>query len=195
MINYKVISLSELMTVVSGAELIEVFKKFSCEVETDLEDFLVCKAIKYEDGGKGKTFLLIDYDILTKENRLVIAAYFTLANTAIDLSNFSDPKKKKVVGDFPGRSTRDNFPAFLIAQLGRCDAYSHEDLNGDAILNECFHHLKNAAEIIGGKLVVLECREHMFNMVYEKLGFHKLVDELNADNLYMLYKRVNFKEY
>jgi len=194
MIDYDVVSLAELLELRTENEISEIFKKFSCKEESDLEDFLNVRAIEYERNSKGKTFLCIDGGKYEKTGEIFVAAYYTLANTAIDLSDMGSNKKKRVMGDFPGRTERDTFPAFLIAQLGRCDAYSHEDISGETLLNECFHTLKEAAKIVGGKLVVLECREHMFDKVYKHLEFKKLADELTSDNLYMLYKRVDFYE-
>ena len=65
----------------------------------------------------------------------------------------------------------------------------------EIIVKEAFHTLKSAADIVGGKLVVLECREHMYDKVYSKLGFKKLDNELNSDGLYMLYSRIDFNSF
>ena len=40
-----------------------------------------------------------------------------------------------------------------------------------------------------GNLIVLECREHMYDKFYEGQGFKKLYDELNDESLYTLYKK------
>lgn len=58
--EYVVISLGEMLSNGFKEEKIEeVFKKFSCQRETDLEDFLIHKAIAYEKASYGKTFLFI----------------------------------------------------------------------------------------------------------------------------------------
>ena len=49
MINYKVIPLGEILSKEYDIQLIEqAFKEFSCQRETDLENFLIQKAIPYE---------------------------------------------------------------------------------------------------------------------------------------------------
>ena len=121
-----------------------------------------------------------------------IAAYYTLANTSIDLSEMGQNKKKRIMGDFPNRNALTNFSAFLIDQLGRDDKYSHTDISGETLIENCISQLKNAAYTIGGKLIVLECRQHMFDTVYANLGFNKMTEFLSEDGLYMLYKRVDF---
>lgn len=49
--------------------------------------------------------------------------------------------------------------------------------------------------IVGGNLIVLECRDGMFSKVYERLGFKKLYDSLNDEKLDTLYKKVDFEDY
>lgn len=99
------------------------------------------------------------------------------------------------MGEYPGRDGLSSVPAYLIGQLGRCDSYTKEDLSGQQLLNECYHAISVAAQIVGGNLLVLECREHMFSKFYEEQGFKKLYDELNEENLYTLYKKIDFYEY
>lgn len=86
-------------------------------------------------------------------------------------------------------------PAYLIGQLGRCDSYSSLQLPGDTILNECYNVISLASMIVGGNLIVLECRDGMFSKVYERLGFKKLYDSLNDEKLDTLYKKVDFEDY
>ena len=94
-----------------------------------------------------------------------------------------------MLGSFPGRDSIKCVSAFLIGQLGRCDDYSAEDLSGEQILNECYHAISLAARIVGGKMIVLECREHMYEKFYQKQEFKKIYDKLNEENLYALYKK------
>lgn len=172
----------------------DALKKFSCHRETDLEDFLVQKSITYDKTNYGKTYLCIDEDALDNEE-FKILAYFTIAQKAIDISSLSKKKKRKLLGAYPGRDGLNTIPAFLIGQLGRCDSCTSEDLPGEQILNECYHAISIAARIIGGNLLVLECREHMFEKFYEGQKFNKLYDDLNEEGLYTLYKKISFEEY
>lgn len=170
------------------------FKKFSCQREEDLENFLVHKAITYQKAEYGKTYLCIDEEKLLN-GEFAVMAYFTIAQRAVDISEMSAAKRKKVLGAHPGRDSIKHVSAFLIGQLGRSDDYTNDDLSGEQILNECYHAISMAAKIVGGKLLILECREHMFSKFYEKQGFKKLYEKLNDENLYTLYKKVDFKEY
>lgn len=193
--KYVVVPLGEIIDRgYDGSKIENAFKKFSCQREEDLENFLVQKAITYEKTDYGKTYLCVDKEKLD-EGEFVILAYFSIAQRAVDISGLSNKRKRKVLGNYPGRDSIKSVPAFLIGQLGRSDDCSSDDLSGQQILNECYHAISLAARIVGGKLLILECREHMFAKFYEKQGFKKLYDDLNEEKLYTLYKQVDFKEY
>ena len=192
---YKVIALGVLLNDEYDISKIEQsFKKFSCQREVDLENFLINKAITYERANIGKTYLLIDLNEL-EQGIFSVMAYYTIAQKAIDISELSAKRKRKMLGDYPGRDSLKSIPAYLIGQLGRNDAYKADEISGEQILNECYHSISIAAQVVGGNLVILECREKMFECVYKDNGFRKLYDELNEEKLYTLYKKIDFTEY
>ena len=196
MIDYNVIPLGEMLSSEYEEELLKKsFKKFSCQREVDLENFLVKKAIPYEKTNYGKTYLLIDTKKLKESKELVVVAYFTIAQKAVDISDISKNKKRKMLGEYPGRDSLNSIPSYLIGQIGRCDDYTNEDLSGQRLLDECYHAISVAARVVGGNLIVLECRECMYKKFYESKGFKKLYDELNEEKLYTLYQKIDFKEY
>lgn len=193
--QYVVVSLGELLSKGYDEEKIkDALKKFSCHREEDIENFLMYKAITYEKIDFGKTYLCIDKEKVDS-GEFVVLAYFCLAQRSIDISQMSQKARRKILGEYPGRDSIKSVPAFLIGQLGRWDNCSHEELSGEQILNECYYAISQAAKIVGGRLVVLECREHMFEKFYEKQGYKKLYNELNDEDLYTLFKRIDFKEY
>lgn len=192
---YKVVPLGEILNKEYNQDKLNTaFKRFSCQREADLENFLQEKAILYENTNFGKTYLILDSTELKNKN-FVIAAYFTIAQKSVDISEVSAKKRRKMLGVYPGRDKLKSIPAYLIGQLRRCDSYSSQQLSGNAILNECYHAISLASRIVGGNLIVLECREGMFSKVYEKLGFKKLYDSLNEENLHTLYKKIDFEDY
>ncbi len=194
-IIYKVIPLGEILNKEYNQDKLNTaFKKFSCQREADLENFLQEKAILYEKTNFGKTYLILDSAELESKN-FVIAAYFTIAQKSVDISEVPAKKRRKMLGAYPGRDKLKSIPAYLIGQLGRCDSYSSQQLPGNTILNECYYAISLASRIVGGNLIVLECREGMFSKVYEKLGFKKLYDSLNEENLHTLYKKIDFEDY
>ena len=192
MISYVTIQLSELLQVSQEKNLEAIFKKFSCCLEKDLEDFLSAKAIRYEKIGYGRTFIIFDEKALDEGN-IKVMAFFTISQTSIDLSEVSKKKRRKILGDYPGRDGLKSCPAYLIGQIGRSDEYSHDDLPGNVILSECYEAVRKAHQILGGRLITLECREGMYDIFYANNGFLKIDDKTNSDNLLTLYKKTNFE--
>ena len=178
--NHVVIPLRELLAADYNLEMIEAaFEKFECIKEKDLCSFLVKNAVIYDQKGIGKTFLFLNEEKLNKEDpEFVIDAYVTLATKGLDISTLSKSKKKKVFGSYPGVDGLTSISVFLIGQLGRADYCSKEEISGEDLLDECYAVFKNANKYIGGELVFLECREHMYEKFYEKHGFHKFKQEL-----------------
>ncbi len=192
MIRYRIVPLKEIICKNNVDNIIErAMKDFSCQRETDLEKFLLNKAIIYEKINYGKTYLIIDDDKLIQKKELAIVAYFTVSQKAVDITNISKKKRRKILGEYPGRDNVPFIPAYLIGQLGRSDSYSTEDMPGDQILSECYNIISKAVNVIGGNLVMLECRGHMFANFYEKQGFKKLYEELSEEGLYTLYKKIS----
>ena len=195
MINHIVISLGDILA--SGEykeeKLIEAFSTFKCPLEVDLEDFLVNNAIRYEKSNIGKTYLFVNEKALSKGS-FVIDAYVTLATKAVDISEMTSKGKRKMLGNYPGRDDMKTISAFLIGQLGRSENCDKQEVSGEDLLNECYSVFKRARALVGGVVIVLECREHMFDKFYARQGFKKLRNELNNDNLFELYKKVNFEE-
>ncbi len=195
MVDYIVVSLGDILsTGVDRDKVEEAFKKFSCQQEVDLENFLVNKAILYENSQYGKTFLLLDKKQLEHGNFQIIA-YYTIALKSLDITHLSKKRRRKVLGGQPGRDQMHSMSAYLIGQIGRNDIYTHDEMDGETILNECYHSISIAARIVGGQLIVLECREHMYEKFYQKQSYLKLYDELSEDGLFTLYKRIDFQEY
>ena len=195
MVDYIVVSLGDILsTGVDRDKVEEAFKKFSCQQEVDLENFLVNKAILYENSQYGKTFLLLDKKQL-EHGIFQIIAYYTIALKSLDITQLSKKRRRKVLGGQPGRDQMHSMSAYLIGQIGRNDIYTHDEMDGETILNECYHSISIAARIVGGQLIVLECREHMYETFYQKQSYLKLYDELSEDGLFTLYKRIDFQEY
>lgn len=189
--EYIVFSLSELLE--PGTLDIDILKdslsQFQCKKEKDLETFLNSKSIIYDTSNLGKTSLLVDKDLFG-QGVFKVMAFFTISHTSLDISNMSNSKKRKVFGNFPGRDKKNTMPAFLIGQIGRSDDYNANDLNGEILLQECYAEIEKARKIIGGNLILLECREYMFDKFYKDKGFHKISESLSSDNLYTLYIRI-----
>lgn len=196
--NHIVIPLSELITEVSGYDvemIMTAFSKFECSREKDLCNFLIKNAITYDRGNIGKTFLFLNEKKLNMENpEFCIDAYVTLATKGLDISALTKSKKKKVFGSYPGVDQMNSISVFLIGQLGRADYCDKDEISGEDLLNVCYSYFRKASVYVGGNLVFLECREHMFEKFYEGKGFHKFRQDLNEDHLYELFTKIEVND-
>ncbi|KKC23143.1 hypothetical protein [Streptococcus dysgalactiae] len=191
--DYIVFSLGELLEGgITEESLLPSFNAFKCEREKDLEVFLQQRAVTYDKSNLGKTSLIIDKEDYECNNRFSIMAFFTIGQTSLDIENLSINKRKKLLGQVPGRDRLKSYPAYLIGQLGRSDYFTSKDIDGDTILNECYSEIRKVQRIIGGRLLLLECRKHMFNKFYEKKGYVKLSEELDEHGLYTLYRKIRY---
>lgn len=191
--TYLTVALKDLMDegIFTETQIKSSMSKFSCEKEHDLEAFLTSKSILYNKTDFGKTYFLIDEEDFFSGG-LTILAFFTIGQTTVDISSFSQKQKRKLLGNVPGRDKINNYFAFLIGQIGRCDSCPSSALSGETLLNECYSVLQSAQKIIGGKLVILECREVMFGKFYEKKGFKKFDDNVSSEGLLTLYRKLEF---
>ena len=121
-------------------------------------------------------------------------AFFTIGQTSVDIGELSKNKKKKLLGSVPGRDKLLSYQAYLIGQLGRSDRYTTDDISGETILHECYAEIRKVQRMVGGRLLLLECREHMFELFYQKKGFEKLTESPDEQGLYTLYRRIKFDD-
>lgn len=162
----------------------ELIKKscpgFTCKKDRDLEDFLRNKAENYEIHNKGKTFLIMDLDKMKNETRAEIFAYFTLAIHSLPIpENASKTLIKKLVGS---KSDARNVPAYLIGQLAKNDLFAKQ-ISGKEILDTALKGIKKAQEIVGGRVVAVDCKpEPKLHQFYIANGFTYLGHN-DANNL------------
>ena len=189
--EYIVVSLTNILNFpnVNFEKIESAMKNFSCSKEKDLEKFLLGNSFNYERGDIGKTYFILDKEAMVKNAELKIMAFFTVALTTLNLSTISNKRKKKIIGNYPGRDALTELPAYLIGQLGRNDAYSSSELSGSEIMNECANILTKCKNMIGGKIVILECKEDL-QKVYISYNFEKFSD-INDKGLYTYYKRID----
>lgn len=179
--GYEVASLSSLITEYneqngSLEDLQRAFSSFRCAKNEDEEDFLHNKAIGFEQRKKARTYLIFDDE--------GIAAYFSLAIKTIDLQDVSSNKKK----DMLAGETVEIYSAFLIGHIAKNDRVK-ESL-GDYILNNAISLLLQAQDIVGGRLVYLDCKDiKKLKDFYEKNGF-KYFQTSPESKLLQYYKKL-----
>lgn len=174
-------------------ELNRWLSSFVCEKDKDIEDFLHTKAIKYERLSKARTYFVVDEEQLiqlTKEkeesssvnlSELTMYGYFSLALKVLSVSEqFANNQRKSIDGlsaKIHGERISD-FPCYLIGQLSRNSAVLKSTISGEEIINHAFSIIKSAMLNVGGRAIMIECRnEKKLIEFYSKNGFH-LIDAI-----------------
>lgn len=128
---------------------------FSCG-NNDLDKFLKKYALRNDENGYGKTFLL--------EDNNEIVGFFTLCSSSINFEEFPILQSANLP-KYP-------IPCIKIARLGvdkkkQCCGYGRE------LLKQAFLKILNASQTIGIRLIVVDAKESSASF-YEKYGFSRL---------------------
>lgn len=79
-----------------------------------------------------------------------------------------------------------NLVAFLVGQLGRDTSYSKGDLDGKKMLEDCYGLIGSARDIVGGRLILLECKNiDKLCIYYENEGFIDITEDGNGLKQYI----------
>ena len=140
------------------------------------------KAIEFEKRDKCRSYLYFDEHFLRETGKLKIMGYFSVAMKTMKvpiIDTMSNTLRKKF-GNISDREQ--NLVVFLIGQLGRDTRYTQEDLAGKKMLEDCYGLINSARDIVGGRLILLECKpiDGLCNY-YESEGFIDITE--NADGL------------
>lgn len=180
-----VISLSKLLESDQTEEDIESLL-FSFETlkeehaSEDIEHFLHKKAISFERVDLARTYLVMS----TYKDQPYLAGYFSIANKPLIIpkkvfKKLSTSLQKRLVG-FGHRTDQNNFECkgYLIGQLGKNYSVQSQVANqvsGADLLSLAYSKILDAHEIVGGRVVHLECQDiPSLKNFYNKNGFREI---------------------
>ncbi len=176
-------SLREILSIENSdkTSLQEVFSSFkSYKGDKDIESFLQKKAIPNEEQKISRTYLIIN-DEKWEKNEIQIDGYFSLALKVIKLGDISNTKKKSIAKS----TVNDDVAAYLIGQLAR--GKDTDKGFGTLLLHEAIARIKSCQELVGGRIVYLDCKEAV-KPYYEKQGFIELQKNPGDKTLWQMYR-------
>lgn len=155
-------------------EVTQTLNNFSCENNFDVQDFLLnpAKAIRFEQTDNARTYLILD-----NETGLILA-YFSVSFKDLTLNEIDISKTLiKNLDGISKNATR--IRAFLIGQIGKNFNIPNNPVKLTYILDEIYAVLFEVRNLIGGRIIILECEDNpKLIQLYEKNGF-KLFDIKN----------------
>lgn len=156
----------------------DAFSLFCCNRDNDITDFIKNKAIEYEKRDKCRTYIYFDDEYLNETGKLKIVGYFSIAMKTMKvpvLETMSNNLRKKL-GNLSDREQ--NLMVYLIGQLGRDTSYSKGCLDGNQILQACYGLIGSARDIVGGRLILVECKPvEKVCKIYEDEGFVDITED------------------
>ncbi len=165
----------------SEEQVSTILSTFSCPLNSDVEDFLLKKAIRFEQSDNARTYL-----ILAEETGLILA-YFTISFKEISLTNFQASKNTiKSLDGISKHATK--IKAYLIGQIGKNYAIENNSLRLKNIMELIWAVIQQARSLIGGRVVILECQDiERLVTAYQNEGFTVLDNEDPNAKLLTLY--------
>lgn len=147
---------------------------FSCPLNPDVEHFLHHTAIEFSKQSISSTYLIM----ASYRNEYVLCGYFTLANKIFCIEKDCLPNRNwkhrmAKFGQFDQTLQRYTISAPLIGQLGKNYSNGYDKLiTGDELLKLALDKVSEMQNIVGGKIVYLECeqKEKLIGF-YERNGF------------------------
>lgn len=138
-----------------------LLSSFSCPLNPDVEYFLKNVAIEFSRQSISSTYLIM----ASFRGTYLLAGYFTLANKIFCIDKQCLPNRKwrsrlSKFGQFDNEIQRYTISAPLIGQLGKNYANSYDKLiTGDELLRLALDKVREMQNIVGGKIVYLECEQ------------------------------------
>lgn len=173
MSGYVLLKLDDLISRYEEDKIVDILSSFSCSMNLDVAEFLHEKAIPFSNQGIAKVHIVM----ASFKDEYQIAGYFALANKSFVVKAkskaISRTMKKRIAkfGVYDEQLKQYVITAPLIGLLGKNDNYSNL-ITGDELLELACQEVKKAQQIIGGKLVYLECEDApKLKDFYERNGF------------------------
>ena len=179
--EFEIISLSILIDVAKKEGVLDkvsaLLFSFKCKKNLDEEIFLHQKAILFEKQNKARTYLVFH------KNSLI--AFFSLSFKSIEFDNISKTQKKKLTA---GELEANTYTGYLIGHIAKRDDIEYK--LGSFIVDSAFARFLKAQNIIGGRLVYLDCKnDYRLKSFYENLGF-KYFQTSSKTGLLQYYKKL-----
>lgn len=167
-VEYDVVSLAELRAYVDLFDHVkEKLAAFRCSRSEHLQRFANEAVWKYESHGHSRTYVFLTQG---EGDGIDVPAFFAVGKAVLNFEHASRSMRKRLMGDISMEVTG----AYSIVELARCDSFTHEQLPGRVILREALDVIERARGYIGGRYVVVDSQEVVFDRLYGPEGFKRL---------------------
>lgn len=162
MIEYTISSLADMLSELGESDVKEMLSSFSSPKNRDVEEYLKDPNKGIENAKQNISPTSLVYASVDETDERFLCGYFTLTTKTIEVKRKNIDRntydKLKKFGAHDGQTC--TIPAPLIAQLGKNYADNCNNLiDGSVLLQMACDEVRKAQQIIGGKVVYLECED------------------------------------
>lgn len=170
--EYIIQKLSDLLNHYAKEELIPLFKNFHTKLDTDVETFLVEKAIDYENTGAGRTYLIVN-----PKNGNDIYGFFTIGLNTLNFKDGFDDV------DLPYNGAElykdNNLPVYVLFLIGKNDTCPKKIKMFEIFNDYGISIIQQSKHNVGGSILYIDCTDNLVEK-YAKLKFEQFsVHEIN----------------
>ena len=174
MTDYVLLKLSSMITDYGEEILGRMFADYESVYKSSVDDFLSKNSIPMEKRGECRTYIAIN------PNDSKIIGFFSIGVRCLQIPDgcgLSKTMLRKL-----NRSEDNVAQAYLLGQLSRAEGYKGF---GRILIDEALKKIKEAYEIVGCRLVRIDCTDRLIGY-YEEHGFHYVKKNADKDLKQML---------
>ena len=168
----------------------ELLSSFYCTFDADIEQFLQHRAVEFERLSKARTYLVLDVaDLETGHGLPTIYGYVSLALKILTVPSTVSNRMRKELDGFNaklhGQQIRD-FPCYLIGQLSKNSMVRDNPVSGSDLLTVAFDIIACATEAVGGRYLLIECRNREKLLQFYRDHFFREIDHIPDEEVPMV---------
>lgn len=182
-IKTSLIKLEEIIDLFDNTQEVINFlaEHFSCNKNHDVQNFLLNpnKAIRFEKSFKARTYFILNNESSNGE----ILAYFTVSFKGVTVSEHHK-LSKSVMKKLNLNERNNNVQTYLIGQIAKNEKVLANPIILNDILIETNSIIVEAQNLVGGRVIILECEnQEKLIQLYKNNGFQPLdtINNLNED--------------
>lgn len=169
-------NLHNLIEKVGRNEIERFISTFECNLDREIEHFLLEKAIIYEQHNISRTFLVVN----DNHEHVYLLAYYTIVMKEFKLEEkLSRSKKKKYLGTT--FEINQPFPAILIGRIGKNTSVLKQlQISGENLMLRILETVNRICDYAGGRLLYVEAKDNKYlHTFYTASSFSLYHDESN----------------
>ncbi len=164
---------------------------------SDVEHFLHEKAIQFENVDLSRTYLVLSHF----QRKVYLTGYFSISNKSLVIpkatfQKLSSSLQKKLVG-MGHKTDSKNYECkgYLLGQIGKNYSQLAQKADlvcGNDLLELAYKKIKEAHELVGGRVLYLECENHSkVKKFYKQNGFAEIENWISPNGLCLFVKMID----